>query len=130
MMLTRNKQYGMTFWGLLVVAAIFIFFVVLFLKLLPPYMEYGKIKTALDGIAKQPGTSEMGKAEIMAAFDRRFNIDSVDNIDLKNAVTVEKKPTGMTIRFKYERRVPLAYNVTALIEFDDTAQVTVQANAR
>lgn len=129
-MLTRDKQQGMTFWGLSVAALIFIFFVMLFLKLLPPYMEYGKVKTALDGIAKQPGTSEMGKAEIMAAFDRRFNIDSVDNIDLKTAVTVDKKPTGMTIRFKYERRVPLAYNVTALLEFDDTAQVTMQASPR
>jgi hypothetical protein len=129
-MLTGNKQNGMTFWGLLVVAAVFIFFVMLFFKLLPPYMEYGKVKAALDGIAKQPGTSNMDKADIKAAFDRRFNIDSVDNIDLNKALTVEKKPSGMTIRITYERRVPLAYNVTALIEFDDTAQVTGQANVR
>jgi len=125
-MLGRNRQNGMTFWGLLVIATLFIFFVVLFFKLLPPYMEYAKVKNALDGIASQPGTSEMGKAQIMGAFDRRFNIDSVDNIDLNKALIVEKKPGGMTIRITYERRVPLAYNVTALIEFDDTAQVKVR----
>jgi len=129
-MQNRIKQNGMTFWGLLVVATIFIFFVVLFFKLLPPYMEYGKVRAALEGIAKQPGTSEMEKSQIKAAFDRRFNIDSVDNIDLNKALIVEKKPNGMTIRITYERRVPLAYNVTALIEFDDTAQVTAQANVR
>lgn len=121
-----NRQNGMTFWGLLVIATLFIFFVVLFFKLLPPYMEYAKVKTALEGIAKQPGTSEMEKSQIKAAFDRRFNIDSVEDIDLNKALTVEKKPGSMTIRIAYERRVPLAYNVTALIEFDDTAQVNVR----
>jgi hypothetical protein len=121
-----NRQNGMTFWGLLVIATLFIFFVVLFFKLLPPYMEYAKVKAALENIAKQPGTGEMEKSQIKAAFDRRFNIDSVDDIDLNKALTVEKKPGSMTIRIAYERRVPLAYNVTALIEFDDTAQVNVR----
>jgi hypothetical protein len=125
-MLDRNRQNGMTFWGLLVIATLFIFFVVLFFKLLPPYMEYAKVKTALEGIAKQPGTSDLEKSQIKAAFDRRFNIDSVDDIDLNKALIVEKKPGSMTIRITYERRVPLAYNVTALIEFDDTAQVPVR----
>jgi len=125
-MLDRNRQNGMTFWGLLVIATLFIFFVVLFFKLLPPYMEYAKVKSALEGIAKQPGTSDLEKSQIKAAFDRRFNIDSVDDIDLNKALIVEKKPGSMTIRITYERRVPLAYNVTALIEFDDTAQVPVR----
>jgi uncharacterized membrane protein YhiD involved in acid resistance len=125
-MLTRAKQNGMTFWGLLMVAALFIFFVILFFKLLPPYMEHAKVKTALENIAHQPDASNMEKAQIKAAFDRRFNIESVDDIDLNKALSVEKKPGSMTIRIAYERRVPLAYNVTALIEFDDTAQVNVR----
>jgi hypothetical protein len=45
---------------------------------------------------------------------------------LNKALIVEKKPGSMTIRITYERRVPLAYNVTALIEFDDSAQVNVR----
>ena len=72
-MQTRTNQSGMTFWGLLVVAAIFIFFVVLFFKLLPPYMEYAKVKTSLENIAKQPDAGNMEKAQVRAAlvvFDR------------------------------------------------------------
>jgi hypothetical protein len=125
-MLTRENQQGMTFWGLLVVAAIFIFFVILFFKLLPPYIEHGKVKTALENIAHQPGTADMEKSQIKAAFDRRFNIEDVNDVDLNKALFVEKKPGSMTIRIAYERRVPLAYNVTALIEFDDSAQVNVR----
>jgi hypothetical protein len=124
-MLTRENQHGMTFWGLLVVAAIFIFFVVLFFKLLPPYMEHAKVKTSLENIAHQPDAGNMEKAQIKAALDRRFSIEDINDVDLSKSLSVEKKPGSMTIRIAYERRVPLAYNVTALIEFDDTAQVTV-----
>jgi hypothetical protein len=116
----------MTFWSLLVVGAIFAFFVLLFFKLLPPYLEHAKVKTALENISRQPGTSDMEKAQIKAAFDRRFDIEDVRDIDTNKALTVEKKPSGMTIRIAYEKRVPLAYNVTALIEFDDSVQVNVR----
>lgn len=125
-MQTRTYQNGMTFWGLLVVAAIFIFFVILFFKLLPPYIEYGKVKTSLESLAKQPDTGAMEKAQIKAAIERRFDIEDVSSIDLNKNLFVEKKPGSMTIRIAYERRVPLAYNVTALIEFDHTAQVNVR----
>ena len=125
-MLTRNKQNGMTFWSLLMVAAVAIFFVLLFFKLLPPYLEHAKVKTALENIARQPGANDMEKGQIKAAFDRRFSIEDVSDIDLNKALSVEKKPGSMTIRIVYERRVPLAYNVTALIEFDDSVQVNVR----
>jgi len=68
----------------------------------------------------------MEKPQIKAAIERRFNIEDVDNIDLNKNLIVEKKPGSMTIRIAYERRVPLAYNVTALVEFDHTAQVNVR----
>jgi len=66
--------------GLLVVAALFIFFVILFFKLLPPYLEHAKVKTALENISRQPGTNDMEKAQIKAAFDRRFSIEDVGDM--------------------------------------------------
>jgi hypothetical protein len=119
-MLNHNKQNGMTIWGVLIVASLCIMITILFFKLLPPYMEYGKVKTALENVARQPNAANMEKGEISAALERRFDIDDVKNVDLKKNLFVEKKPTGTTIRIAYERRVPIAYNVTALIEFDHT----------
>ncbi|MBS1235690.1 MAG: hypothetical protein H6R46_485 [Proteobacteria bacterium] len=126
MLTTKSKQNGMTFWGLLMVAAVFAFFVLLFFKLFPSYMEHAKVKTALENISRQPGTIEMEKAQIKSAFERRFDIEDVNNIDLNKNLFVEKKPGSMTIRIAYERRVPIAYNVSALIEFDDSVQVNVR----
>ena len=125
-MQTRTTQKGMTFWGVLVVFALIVFFVVLTLKLLPPYMEYGKVKTALENIAHQPEAGNMERADIKAALDRRFTIEDVNNINLDKNLFVEKKPGVTIIRIAYERRVPLAYNVTALIEFDHSVQVNAR----
>jgi hypothetical protein len=116
----------MTFWGLMLSAVIFGFFVLLFFKLLPPYLENAKVKTSLENLARQPDAGSMEKAQIKAALDRRFSIEDINDIDLNKALFVEKKPGSMAIRIAYERRVPLAYNVTALIEFDNTVQVNAR----
>jgi hypothetical protein len=125
-MLTNRKQGGMTFWGLMLSAVIFGFFVLLFFKLMPPYLEHAKVKTALENISKQPDAGGMDKGQIKAALDRRFSIEDISDIDLSKTLTVEKKAGSMSIRIAYERRVPMAYNVTALIEFDDSVQVNVR----
>lgn len=125
-MQTRTTQKGMTFWGLLVVFALIVFFTILTLKLLPPYMEYGKVKTALENVSRQPDAINMERGEIKAALDRRFGIEDVNNVDLNKSLFVEKKPGVTVIRIAYERRVPLAYNITALIEFDHSVQVNAR----
>lgn len=125
-MQTRTTQNGMTFWGVLALAALIVIVTLLFFKLLPPYMEYGKVRTALENLAKQPNAGDMERVQIKSALDRRFSIDDVDDVDLDKCLFVEKKPGTTTIRIAYERRVPIAYNVTALIEFDHSVQVNAR----
>jgi len=125
-MSNRHTQQGITFWGLLVVASLFVIVTMLFFKLLPPYLEYGKVKTALENVKAQPNAGQMEKNDIINALERRFDIDDVDKVDLKKDLFIEKKPGSMTIRIKYERRVPIAYNVTALLDFEHSVQVNTR----
>ena len=125
-MLTKMWQKGISFWGLLVVAAVSAYFLLLFFKLLPSYIEHAKVKTAITGISQQPNAINMEKNEIKAALQRRLDIDDVNEVDLSKSLFVEKKPGVTTIRVTYERRVPLMYNVSALIDFNDSVQVTAR----
>ena len=68
----------------------------------------------------------VGAGARLLIFDRRFNIEDISDIDLNKTLFVDKKPGSMSIRVAYEKRVPLAYNVTALIEFEHSAQVNVR----
>ena len=125
-MQTRMTQKGISFWGLIVVAGVTIFFILMFFKLLPPYIEHAKVKTALENMTQQPNAINMEKSEIKAALQRRLDIDDVNDVDLSKSLFVEKKPGATIIRITYERRVPLAYNVTALIDFNDSVQVNAR----
>lgn len=120
----RHKQTGVTFWGFAMVGFLVAFFTLLFLKLLPPYIEHAKVKTALQNVAKQPNVANQSKAEITSALERRFDVDDVSRVNLAKDLTVAKSADGraVTIRITYEVRVPLAYNISALLSFDETVE--------
>lgn len=121
---TLAAQRGMTFWGVAMIMALIVFFTLLTLKLAPSYMEHGKIITALKAIEKQPPSGSFSKEEIRRALDRRFTIDDVRRVNLNKDLYFEKKPGGIVVvRIAYEVRVPMAYNITALIEFDESIEV-------
>ncbi|MHB8455384.1 MAG: DUF4845 domain-containing protein [Acidiferrobacterales bacterium] len=124
----NDKQSGITIWGLAVVAAVAAFFILLFFKLAPAYIDNMKVKTAVDNIASQPNAATLTKDDITNGLERRFEIDDVDNVDPKKDLHVDRSGTNgaMVIRVAYEVRVPLAYNITALIDFNNVAQVAAK----
>ncbi|MDH4133524.1 MAG: DUF4845 domain-containing protein, partial [Gammaproteobacteria bacterium] len=117
-----NRQRGITFWGFLMVSILVGFYLFLFFKLLSPYLEYGKVKTSLENVARQPDAGNMERTEIMAALERRFAIEDINRVDLKKSLIIEKKPGVTNMRITYEVRVPLFYQVSALLDFDASAQ--------
>ena len=120
----RRKHSGMSFWGLSMVAFLVGFFTLLFLKLLPPYMENGKVRTALHNLASQSGTATKTKVEIMESLQRRFDVDDVSRVNIKEHFSMAKSSDDriVTLRITYEVKVPLAYNISALLEFDESAE--------
>lgn len=117
-------QRGITMWGMLFVSMLVVAFVLLFLKLLPPYIEDGKVRTALENVGKQPGSASFTRAEIVNALERRFEIDSVSRVDLAKDLSLERSPDGRgkVIRIQYDVVVPLVYNISALIQFDNSVE--------
>ncbi len=124
MMQYRHKQSGVTFWGFALVAFLIAFFTLLTLKLVPPYIENAKVRTALENVVKQPNAANMSKVEIVDALQRRFDVDDVSRANLKTDLTITKSPDGRStkLRIAYEVRVPLAYNISALLTFDENAE--------
>jgi hypothetical protein len=117
-------QRGITMWGMLLVSMLVVAFVLLFLKLLPPYIEDGKVRTALENMSKQPGSANFSRMEIVNALERRFQIDDVSRVDLVKDLSLERSPDGRgkVIRIQYDVVVPLVYNVSALIQFDNSVE--------
>lgn len=120
----KRHQAGWTLWGMALVMGLVAFFALLAIKLLPAYFDNFKIRQSLEGLAREPGVAAMGRQEIITALDKRMYIDYVDRtVDLRQALIIEKTKEGMKLRVAYQRVIPLAYNISALLDFDE--QVTV-----
>lgn len=115
--MNRARQRGMTMWGTAFVVFVGVVFLLLLFKLLPVYLEDLKIRTAMDGLAREPGALAMSRAELVDRLTRRFVVDSVTRVS-PNQLRVGANRGRKVLGIRYEVVVPLAYNVSALLEFD------------
>ena len=125
MMQNPKRQAGMTMWSMLFILGTLAFFLFLFFKLLPPYMDDFKIKSALDSLGRQPDAGTMTLPQVKEAIRKRLEIDSADNFDLDKTLTVDARGKMKSIRISYESVVPMVYNISALLNFDHAIEVRV-----
>ncbi len=122
-MQNRKRQSGMTMWSMLFVLGTLAFFLFLFFKLLPPYLTDLKIKSALESLGRQPDAGSMVLPQIKEAIRKRLEIDTADDFDLDKTLTLEPRGKIKVIRISYEAVVPVAFNVSALLNFDHSIEV-------
>jgi hypothetical protein len=121
---TGCRERGITIWGMLVMAAVIGFLALLAIKLIPPYLQHGKAIVALRNAVNQSGGASSESAEeLRRALQRRFDIEDIRHINPQRDLRFERRRPGyVTVRLAYEVRVPIAYNVSALIEFDESVE--------
>ena len=114
-MRSLTRQKGMTGIGWLIVLGLIGFFVLLALKMVPVYLEYYKVVSTLESIAKESGYES--PREIRDLLERRFDISYVSTITHKDVII---KPAGrnFNIRAKYDAREHLFGNVSVMMSFD------------
>ena len=120
-----HHQRGMTAIGWLLVLGLIGFFTLITLKLVPLYMEFGKVVSVLESMQNEPGITGKTRGEIINLASKRFDINDVNNVDPK-LIKVSKDKGVLTISIKYERREHLMGNIEVIATFDK--QVEVVAN--
>jgi hypothetical protein len=118
----RSRQSGMTMWGLVMIAFLVVIFALLLIKLVPAYLADLKIGSALTSLQRQAQTG-MSNAEILTALEKRFDIDQVTHVDLRQDLTITRRGRVKVIRIAYETQIPLVFNISALLTFDHSAEV-------
>lgn len=118
-----SRQAGVTLWGMFAIAFLVVIFALLLFKLIPPYLDDLKINTALKSLERQAQGSAMNKRDILIALEKRFDIDNVTHVNLREDVIIEKRGQFYFVRIDYEAQVPLLFNISALMEFDHSAEV-------
>lgn len=116
-----KQQRGVTFGGFIMVAAIFISVSIFSMKLIPAYMENGKIQKALDAIVHDPAMQAATIPEIKDSFYKRaMTMDNVTAVTMEDLV-ISKDNGKLSISASYSAKIPLAGNVSLLVEFSPAA---------
>jgi hypothetical protein len=124
-MQSLHRQKGMTMWGLIFMLAVLAFVVFLVFKLFPPYLDDMKVRTSLNGLMSDPAISSMSKVQIAAALERRFDIDYITTVNLKESLSVDTRGRMKIIRIDYEVVVPMVANISALLDYKHKREVRV-----
>jgi type II secretory pathway pseudopilin PulG len=114
--LTRlHAQRGVSLSGLIVVLAVLGVVGIFAMKVFPTFLEYRAIKNSIVAAKATNGTVR----EIQQSFDKNADINTITAI--KGTDLIISKDTGETeISFAYEKRIPLAGNVSLVIDYAGT----------
>ena len=119
----KRTQRGITLLGFVIVLAVVGFFAYVGMKLFPMYSEYYSVKTALKGLASEPGSATADPGRIQDLFFRRLYISYSDNVKPEH-VRIRRVDRGWQVDVKYEVRRPLVFNLDVVGKFHATQNLT------
>jgi len=116
-----RRERGIGFAGLLIILILIVFAAIVGMKVVPAYIEYFTIKKAVAAIVQSGETRGATVIEVRNAFDRRATIDDITVIT-KNDLEITKEGNEIVIGFAYQKKIPLFYNISVLIDFAGTSK--------
>jgi type II secretory pathway pseudopilin PulG len=120
-----GREAGVSLSGLIVVLAVLGAMALVAMKVFPAWVEYRSIKNAIVQ-AKAAGT---GTREIQQAFSRNAEINNITAISAHD-LTISRDNGQAEVSFAYEKRIPLAGNVSLLIDFVGTTDPSGEVPAK
>jgi len=113
----------MTLLGFVIVLAVVGFFAYVAMRLFPMYQEYYSVRSAMKGLAAEPGIGTQDPARIQDLFFRRLYINYSENVK-KEHVKLRRVDNGWEMQVQYEVRRPLVGNLDVVGKFDSTQMLT------
>ena len=124
----KRHQSGMTLIGFVVVLAVVGLFAFVAMRLFPMYSEYYAVKSALKGLASEPGIADTDPAKIQDLFFRRLYISYAENVKPEN-VKIDRIDNGWNMKVDYELRRSLISNLDVVGKFSAQQDLTRGAAA-
>lgn len=120
-----GREAGVSLSGLIVVLVVLGAVALVAMKVFPAWAEYRSIKNAIVQ-AKAAGN---GNREMQQAFERNAEINNITAISSRDLV-ITRDNGQAEVSFAYEKRIPLAGNVSLLIDFAGTTDPSGQVAAK
>lgn len=111
-----KKQKGITLIGLILVGAVVIGVAIVGIKTAPSVLEYFSVVKVIKAMGASGELRGASAGDIRKSFDKRANIDAITAISGTD-LDISKEGNDLVISFQYEKKIPIAGNVSICIDF-------------
>ena len=125
---SMRKQQGMTMWSLVLSLGIAVFFAYILLKLVPVYTENRSVKGAMSRAFEQDeNIRSLNRNVYIKAVQRQLFLDEAHRgIKFDKLIKFNRDKNGFVATLKYAKVVPLFFNISLKVDFDEKATKSVQ----
>ena len=117
-----RKQGGLTLIGFIIVLSITIFVAFIGMKIVPIYMEYYSVVSAMNGVASERGSANLSPYDIRVKVLNRLYVSySAENVKEQHIKIF--RGDGVNLRIAYEVRKPVIGNLDVIAKFDRTVRL-------
>ena len=127
-MINAYRQRGGVY-GTIFLVALFAGAALLGLKVIPIYLNQGKIETAVSNVAAAPQYAKASPYEIRRALEKRWDVDDVKYLELED-IKIDRTNLGnRALAYKYEVRQTLFLNWDLVLTFEKKYPLVVASGA-
>jgi len=113
---SARQQRGVSFFGFIWIAAGLIFVAIVGMKMVPAYVHSAQIGSILKTIATDPAMQTGTIKDIKESYTKRASINYITDITAED-LDISKEGNILSLSANYAVKIPVAGNVTLLIEF-------------
>jgi hypothetical protein len=121
-MRVRRKQGGLTLIGFLIVLSMVIFVTFIGMKIVPIYMEYYSVISAMDSVAAVRGSANQSPAIIRRKITNQLYLNYASANVKPQHIKVSRRD-GVYVRVVYEVRKPMIGNLDIVAKFDRSTRL-------
>lgn len=111
-----QRQRGMSIIGVILILILVVFAALIGMRVTPAYIEYFTIKKAISALTQSGELRGASAADVQRAFERRANVDDITSVSPQD-LEITKDGGDIVISFAYEKRIPLFYNISLVVDF-------------
>ncbi len=119
----HRRQRGITFIGWVILLVPVAILVYAGIRLTPIYLNATKVARVLEQVRLEyQGQGSVSQTSLRSALGKRFDIEYIDYPDYKD-LSIRKTGEGWEIAAEYDEVVPLVYNVSLLVDFEQSVVI-------
>ena len=112
-----RKQTGMTFIGIMLLAALGGFLAYAGLRVVPMYIEFYTIENALQSVVDEAKVEKLSSQEMRTRFDKVLDVNSITTVTARD-LSIEPGPRGTTLSVSYAKCAPLVDRLKICADFE------------